>query len=309
MKKRLLITGSNGFIGKYLTEYYRNKYDVIGLDIIDDKNNLDNFIKVDISKKEDLEKALFSINFNYVIHCAAISHNREDENAIYNINVKGSNNLFEVIDSKEVESLIFFSSITVYGECGNNNFVTEKQNYKPISKYGRSKMLAEQKLSNYNYNHTIFRFPAIYTESTYNDIQKRILFKTFRNKEYGVVIGSGNQKHSFCFIKNIPVAIDLIFEDVSLTKHQIYHVADVKSYSTKDILEFCKSKNIVTNNRTINSFHFPKILFKLLLLSLGFITFRFKVFLSIYWKLANNNLYSVKKLEELGFKAESGLYY
>ena len=83
---KILITGAAGFIGFHLANYYlKKKYDVIGIDNLDNyysvklkkkrvdllkKNKKFRFIKIDIASNK-LEKTLNTYEFELVIHLAA----------------------------------------------------------------------------------------------------------------------------------------------------------------------------------------------------------------------------------------------
>ncbi|GAB5409025.1 MAG: hypothetical protein BalsKO_13900 [Balneolaceae bacterium] len=61
----------------------------------------------------------------------------------YSNNLKGSINLFEVMQEHDVKNLVFSSSCTVYGNSKSNP-VTEKSETCPVNPYGRTKFYTEQ---------------------------------------------------------------------------------------------------------------------------------------------------------------------
>jgi nucleoside-diphosphate-sugar epimerase len=77
MSKKVLITGSNGVLGKNLVEYlYKNfytEYELILFDIVHDVTLESNFraYRGDIRNMDDVEKIIRDIDI--VVHCASAS--------------------------------------------------------------------------------------------------------------------------------------------------------------------------------------------------------------------------------------------
>jgi len=153
MKKKILITGSSGYIGKHLVKLLRNDYDVYGID----KNKLLNdYLKpghsMSIDIRYDINNVTMFFNFNdwpdkwdTVIHLAAlvrVNESVEQPYTYYNTNVNGTTN---VLHGLEYDNFIFAST----GAAEN-----------PISPYALSKRVAEDIVSEacHTNNYTIFRF-------------------------------------------------------------------------------------------------------------------------------------------------------
>jgi dTDP-L-rhamnose 4-epimerase len=145
-KKKILITGGAGFIGKSLSIKLVNlgfqirildnlSPQVHGLEDLDIKwiNDLEiDFIKGSVLIKNDLINALEDIS--YVVHLAAETGTGQSMYMIdhyFNVNVLGTSNLLELIQNhkcaKNVKSLVLASSRAVYGEgsyiCESHNIV------------------------------------------------------------------------------------------------------------------------------------------------------------------------------------------
>ena len=75
--KKLLITGSSGYIGSCLNTYLKKRYKVYLLDLVKPKEfnkiNLKNFFKCDLKNSKKLDKILQKIKPDLVIHLAAKS--------------------------------------------------------------------------------------------------------------------------------------------------------------------------------------------------------------------------------------------
>ena len=142
MKKRMLLTGSNGFIGRSLIEGIdKNLYDIFALDIQNDLSGdiygIKEYFSIDISKP-------FHINayFDVVIHLAALNRTNIDSNFAYEqfeaANVNGTKN---VASSCYFNKFIFFSTANIYEKAASQ--IDENGSLKPHSFYERSKYEAE----------------------------------------------------------------------------------------------------------------------------------------------------------------------
>lgn len=116
--KKALITGSCGFVGPYLKkELEQNGYTVYGVD--HQKLDESNYHCVDITDKDQIKKVIEAIKPLYVYHLAGISSPsfaEENPDLTYNVNVKGTENIFNILkENKKIKILVVNSSL-VYGK-------------------------------------------------------------------------------------------------------------------------------------------------------------------------------------------------
>ncbi len=147
MKKKVLITGNNGVLGrnlvKYLHENGRENYELVLFDINQNNSEFSNFqvYKGDIRKKEDVEKVIGDIDI--VVHCAGASPSYE-EAQIYDIIINGTSNLLEcAFTTGKVERFVYISSTSVYG-VPEKAPIYETDEVKPYDPYNRSKIETER---------------------------------------------------------------------------------------------------------------------------------------------------------------------
>lgn len=145
MSVKLLITGSNGYIGKHLINFLRKKkIDVYGCDKIGTKTS--RFVKSDFSSNKVIN--FIKLNkINYIIHLAAITTINDDKNNIikcHNNNFIKSKKFIKKLDTQKIniKKFIFSSSAAVYG-ISKNKKIKESHKPRPISAYGKSKYLFE----------------------------------------------------------------------------------------------------------------------------------------------------------------------
>ena len=146
MTKRIIVTGSSGYIGQHLCKLLQeSNYEVIGLDLVSNTDNVAAFKRRDINSLFNFE--LDSLVCDTVVHLAALVRVNEsvDYPALYyKTNLLGTMNVLEQIEFK---NFIFAST----GAASS-----------PASPYGLSKRCAEDVVASYCKKHvktfTTFRF-------------------------------------------------------------------------------------------------------------------------------------------------------
>jgi UDP-glucose 4-epimerase len=155
MSQKLLITGGAGFIGSVLTAYLLDhRYEVVVVDdlstghskSIDSRATL---IQASILDKPALIAALVGVNT--VIHCAAKSLVEESVSSpelYHQVNTEGTRVLLEAMSEAGVLNIIFSSTAAVYGDSKIQP-IPESGEIHPVNPYGKSKIEAEQLISNF----------------------------------------------------------------------------------------------------------------------------------------------------------------
>tara|TARA_B100000242_G_scaffold294243_1_gene275705 strand:- start:3351 stop:4406 length:1056 start_codon:yes stop_codon:yes gene_type:complete len=169
----ILVTGGTGYIGSHTClKLLENNYKVIVFDslinsseIVINKlkdllrhriNNIDEriiFFQGDIRNKESIEKIFekYSIKKNFikaVIHFAglkSVSESIQNPILYWDVNIKGSINLLEVMQKYGCKNIIFSSSATIYSQ---KNKIPYNENGRlfPINPYGNTKLTIENLL-------------------------------------------------------------------------------------------------------------------------------------------------------------------
>ena len=150
---RVLVTGHQGYIGSVLAPFLAAAgHDVVGLDSdlyrncsFDDGSRLPTVpsIQVDVRdvRIDDLA------GFDAVVHLAALSNDplgALDERLTYEINHLASVQLAERSKQAGVVRFLFSSSCSNYGASGGTELLDEEAELRPLTAYGKSKVLAEQ---------------------------------------------------------------------------------------------------------------------------------------------------------------------
>ncbi len=145
---RVLITGSNGFVGRHLSAYLKKKgFDIVGADITTGTD-----FQGDISKEDFVLGTLAKSDCDAIIHLAALADIRkttEDPFSTYKVNVFGTLNLLELASRRNVSRFLYASSANVYGVPVDRP-ATEATSFNPRLPYDYSKVLSEMLVRSYS---------------------------------------------------------------------------------------------------------------------------------------------------------------
>lgn len=152
--KRVLLTGADGFTGRYLAqELAAAGHEVHGLSrnppqTLAGRGNVAHWHEADLARPATLQAALEAARPHWVVHLAAVSfvaHGNVDD--IYQANLLGTRNLLAalaatVARSAPVQAVLLASSANVYGNAGGER-LDESTPFAPANDYAVSKVAAE----------------------------------------------------------------------------------------------------------------------------------------------------------------------
>jgi dTDP-4-dehydrorhamnose reductase len=146
MNKKVLITGALGQLGNTLYSVLRHKYDIILTDAIKTSNK--NYIELDITNSYEVDQIFSKYEPDIVINLAAttdVDQCEKQPKMTKNVNTDSVKTLLKHHDGK------FVQISTDYVFDGKNGPYVESDKTNPINVYGKTKLEAEQYISN-NYN-------------------------------------------------------------------------------------------------------------------------------------------------------------
>ena len=242
---KALITGSEGFVGKYLrAELVAAGYEVMGIDLFD-RNGV---IRVDLLDPEATEAALEQVKPDVIFHLAGqpdVGKSWKIPQKTFAINVLAAINLMEGMRKVCPESpMVIVGSSDEYGslkEAGAS--VSEETPMNPMNPYAISKDAQEKLGKAYvkayglkicmtrSFNHggagqrTGFMIP---------DFASGIV-KVERGEAEAVSVGNLASKRDFTHVKDIVRAYRLIAEKG--VPGEVYNVGSGKTYSAGEILD------------------------------------------------------------------------
>lgn len=237
MNKKILITGSNGFVGSYLVEEsIRQGYNVFaGVRKSSNKQYLKdpriNFFYYDFDNEENLREQLRSHHFDFIILNAGITR-APDKETYFKVNAGYTRKVCKILIEENVipEKLVLISSLAAYGPADyqKEQILTSSSVPHPNTWYGESKLQAEQFLESFiNIPSLIFRPTAVYGP---RDIDLVTVYKTIKSG-IEAKIGLGKQELSFIYVKDLA---NLVISALgSIHQHKGYFVSDGDIYSSQ----------------------------------------------------------------------------
>jgi len=197
--KKILITGGKGFIGKHLSEFLCGKGGAVKtFDIKDGNNILDKEYLIDVMRGCD-----------YVIHMASmlgVGKTEKEKIKTLDVNILGMKNVLDACITTGVKKIVFSSSSEVYGEQMRQP-IEETAQVSPKSAYGVTKIVCEEYLKAYKYEHnldySIVRYFNAYGPRQNNNFVLPRFINMVLNCEKPTLYGRGSQIRSFCYIDDI----------------------------------------------------------------------------------------------------------
>jgi len=278
--KTILITGGNGFLGKYFLEIFKKYNEVFNkkleLVVYDNtfkknifikKSNI-NYIKKNVSKKIVTKK-----KFDIIIHAAGIAspfYYSEKPLETLDVAIDGTRNCLEIA-KKNNSKFIFFSSSEIYGDP-DSKYVPTKESYRgnvstlgPRACYDESKRVGETLCYIYNkyYKlHTNIIRPFNIYGPGMGQYDYRIFpnfISNILNNKKIKIYGSGNQKRTYCYITD---AIEGFIRVICSGKTgEAYNIGNNSpEVSVKQIFKVFKSihKNKITGSFINHPKSYPK---------------------------------------------------
>ena len=301
--KRIVITGVNGIIGSELRRRFIDKgYYVIGIDRTESRREDSGqfkYVKLDITDKDKVGQFFSDSHFDYLIHCAALVHKNSPDLSFDNfmrINFEGTKNIFDsVVGNKNISGFggaIFFSTIEVYSGEGRDEVISEGDECRPITFYGKSKLAAERCLFKLNKEYKlpiiILRLAPVYSKDFLRNVKRRVLIG---GDKFFYRVGDGKQRISLCSRNNVIDVVEACIEG-KISFGEVFNVTDNKVYTFNDLLNYFQE--LGSGNRI--TVKIPKCIVYsgIKFLSLVFPGRKERLF-SIYYKLTKDNIYSIEK--------------
>ena len=161
---RILITGKDSYIGRCFLSHV---------------SELPDFFVEELDVQKDTWKSHDFSQYDVIFHVAAIVHlsnpSSEMASVYQRVNTQLPFDLAQKAKKEGVSQFIFMSSMSVYGEIKGPGVITRDTNPAPQSMYGKSKLLAEQlltELSSPEFHVAILRPPMVYGPGAKGNYQR-----------------------------------------------------------------------------------------------------------------------------------------
>lgn len=256
---KILITGAGGWLGSELTERILEQGNSIRAFVLFSSKRLDklkvkygNLLEVvegDICNKNDVDKCLEGIEVVY--HLAAKVHslpkNKADEDQFFKINTEATEQLFELCLNHKVKRVVFYSSVSVYGESEEVIDVNTSKN--PVTAYAKSKLIAEEVglrlFKEKGLPITIIEPVTVYGGDDVGNFEK---LKNLVNKGFVPRFGDGENKKTVIYYKDLITMTIEIAKDINTLGKVI--ICGSESISYNNIIKVL-SKNSIKKVRVL----------------------------------------------------------
>ena len=236
MKKKILITGSNGFLGNLAKEYFIQNYELV---LVDLSNSSDaNFYKADIGNFAEIDEVITKEKPNIIFHFASEIFDTHNKKKIYKTNVEGSNNIKKSAINNNVENLIFTSTFSLY-EKNYDYLISETEPISCKNYYGITKSEVETLLldSDSELNISIFRCPIIVDKSRAHRLG--VLFEFLKDNCTLWILGDGSNKLQFVSASDLFIAIE---NSLNLKGKHVYNIGCEKVETMRETFEYLVNK-------------------------------------------------------------------
>lgn len=271
MMERLLFTGGSGFLGKNIRPILEQRYLVTTCGI-----DPEDIIKVNLAKDVPYLKQYYDV----VLHACGKAHmdpkTEIEKQVFFDVNYQGTVNLCMALEKVGVpRALVFISTVAVYG-CEFGEMITEDHPRKGDSPYAKSKILAENYLTEWcTRNRVTLGILRPSLLAGYNAPGNLGSMVKAIKKGYYLNIAGGKVKKSILMVDDIANILPLIVE-----KGGVFNVCDTFQPTFCQISEsvakqlgknkpikipywiaycFAKVGDLLGSNAPINSYKFEKM--------------------------------------------------
>jgi len=256
--KHLLVTGGAGFIGSHLVDRLLDAGHYVT--VIDDFNDFYNpetkrqnikehllsksyrLEEGDIRDLHFLDKIFSSEQYDAVIHLAARAGVRPslEEPVLYQeVNVAGTQNIFECCRKYGIKKCLFASSSSVYGVNSKIPFSEEDNIAKPISPYAATKAAGELLAHVYSHLYDIqilcLRFFTVYGPRQRPDLAINKFTRLIDTGQPIPVFGDGTTRRDYTYIDDIINGL-LGALAYQTTKYEVINLGNSATVVLKDLI-------------------------------------------------------------------------
>jgi UDP-glucuronate 4-epimerase len=285
--KKVLVTGTLGFIGYHLAEkLLAEGYEVVGIDNINSyydirlkyaklpilgieagtiwpnivhqssKHPKFKFSKVDISDRYYLEKLFKKERFDTVCNLAAqagVQYSIANPHTYVTNNIRGFINIIDACRHHEVKHFVYASSSSVYGDREDVPFRETDNVDNPISLYAASKKSNE--LMAHSYSHlfnlktTGLRFFTVYGPWGRPDMAPYIFVKNILDGNQITVFNQGNLERDFTYVLDI---VDGVYRVITgNVNNNLYEVYNIGNSNPVNLNNFIRTIEEVVKKKAI----------------------------------------------------------
>lgn len=244
-KKRILVTGGNGFLGNYIVkELLKAGHNIT---ILTNKKTNRNpgvtLVVADITNKKTIMDKVKNVDVVYHVAGNLRTPATDTKKLHVAINAKGTRNLLEACRRHNINRFIFISTVEVYGDKKREH-IKESSKKIPLNDYATSKLLAETYCKKYGKKYgitiTVIRPSYIYGWGQYKGrlFAKLMRDSLLKKKTTLKPLPSGND---FVYVKDVASAAVFLGERKQSALFEDYNIASGRFTTIKEVFKTIKS--------------------------------------------------------------------
>lgn len=239
----LIVTGSNGFIGKHLCRYLKQRgcY-LVGMGRSENPtSNVDEYICCDLGK-DDVKNAMSQcgVKFDGIIHLATDSRDGEYAVGTVTANCAGTQKLLDLCHERNIPAFIQLSSLPLIGKPTLLP-ITEQHPMDPPTLYHSTKVFQEfqAKLAEEKYGIRTCSFRL--ASPLGKDMRPNTIFSVFLRKalanEQLTVFGKGTRKQTYIYMDDV---CEALYRAVKSDAHGVFNLTSSILVSNMELAQIVK---------------------------------------------------------------------
>jgi nucleoside-diphosphate-sugar epimerase len=235
---KILITGTSGFVGINLIQYF-------------EKRETNELAKINLRTPN--WKSWIDDEAIAIVHLAGKAHdlkNISNPDEYFEVNTKLTQELFDIFLASNCRDFVYFSSVKAVTDQ-IKDIVTEETVTNPQTAYGQSKLQAEQYILSRTLpdDKRVFIIRPSMIHGPGNKGNLNLLFQLV-SKGLPWPLGAFQNQRSFCSIDNVCFVIQQILEREEIPSG-VYNLADDEALSTNELIQIiadttCKKSKILS---------------------------------------------------------------
>jgi len=233
--KEINLIGGSGFIGTNLSELFiKLNLPFINIDKNNSKKYPKNRLQGDVRDINSLRETL--VSDSKIINLAAEHADNVTPLSLYHdVNVEGAKNICKVASEKNIDTIIFTSTVAVYGFAPLNT--NENGDINPFNEYGKTKYEAEEVFTNWQQEDSSKRVLVIIRPTVvFGENNRGNVFNLLQQiaSSFFLMIGNGKNKKSMAYVENISSFINYSL-DFEPGVH-VYNYIDKPDYDMNSLI-------------------------------------------------------------------------
>ncbi len=232
MSQKIIILGSNGFIGSWLTRRFQED----GVFFLKALSSQD----CDLLRPESIERSLSDLHRDDILVLAsAVARLKENSFEALLKNLQMVENLLRTIKDNPPQQIVFLSSVDVYGVLSDDTVIHEELPINPQEYYSIAKFGCESLLRQYGQLNdtclTVLRLSGVYgpgDDGGKSNINK--IFESAVNEGKVCIMGDGKNLRDYVWVDDL---YRIIVETVKIRLNDTLNVATGESVCVLEIVD------------------------------------------------------------------------